>query len=201
MLRLQPNRVKAISGVEIRTGSGTDQVKKRCSIVFFTGRDCSDAYNYLRSLSITRLSSQYELVIINNSPAAIDESYLKSFSDDVKIISPQTELKFVQLCILAAQQGRGKYVVFSQGQIDEGWLGKVIDQLETMKTKIAIPEEKDYILVDRVAFLEAGSFEGLVEKKPQSYHHLLLREMNKYVDVRNKKVLALGCNNGLERLL
>ncbi len=206
MLRLQPNRVKAISGVEIRTGSGTDQVKKRCSIVFFTGRDCSDAYNYLRSLSITRLSSQYELIIINNSPVAIDESYVKSCINDVKIIRPQTELQFVQLCILAAQQAQGEYVIFSQCQIDESWLDKVIDQLEAMKAEIAIPEENNYILVNRVAFLDTGSFEGSVEKQEseppekeqQSYHHLLLAELNRHADVRGKNVLAVGCNRGFE---
>lgn len=206
MLCIEQNSVKAISDVKTRIGSGTDLVKKRCSIVLFTSRSCSNIYNYLRSLTTTRLSNQYELIIINNSSETIDESHVKSCLDDVKIIRPQTELKFVQLCILAAQQGRGKYVVFSQGPIDEGWLDKLIDQLEAMKAKIAIPEEKDYILVDRVAFLEAGSFEGFVEKKESkpsakeqhSHRHVLLRDMNKYVDIRGKNVLAVGCNTGSE---
>lgn len=209
VLCIQPNSVKATNGDEAKTGYGTDQVKKRCSIVFLTGRDCSNAYNYLRSLSTIRLSSQYELIIINNGSAAID-SYAKSCLDDVKVIRPQTGLRFVQLCILAAQQGQGEYVIFSRCQIDEAWLDKTIDQLETMKMKIAIPKEKNYILVNRVAFLDTGSFEGLVEKQEKapkskppekirlSYQHIYLAELNRLADVRGKNVLVVGCLWGLE---
>lgn len=205
VLCIQPNSVKATNGDEAKTGYGTDQVKKRCSIVFLAGRDCSNAYNYLRSLSTIRLSSQYELIIINNGSAAID-SYAKSFLDDVKVIRPQTGLRFVQLCILAAQQGQGEYVLFSRCQIDEAWLDKTIDQLETMNMKIAIPKENNYILVNRVAFLDTGSFEGLVEKqeskqpekKRLSYHHMYLAELNRLAGVRGKNVLAVGCHWGLE---
>jgi ubiquinone/menaquinone biosynthesis C-methylase UbiE len=110
------------------------------------------------------------------------------------------------LCILAAQQAKGEYVIFSQLQLDENWLDQTIDQIETLKMKIATPEEKNYILVNRMDFLDIGSFEGLAAKQEseppakeqQSHHYTLLAEMNKYTDVRGKKVLAVGCNRGLE---
>jgi ubiquinone/menaquinone biosynthesis C-methylase UbiE len=121
--------------------------------------------------------------------------------DNVKVIRPPVELKFVQLCILAAQQAKGEYVIFSQLQLDENWLDKTIGQIETLKMKIAIPEEKNYILVNRINFLDTGSFEGLVAKQEstrQTYHYSLLAELNRYADVRGKNILAVGCNRGLE---
>jgi ubiquinone/menaquinone biosynthesis C-methylase UbiE len=126
--------------------------------------------------------------------------------DNVKIVRPPLGLKFVQLCILAAQHAKGKYVIFSQLQLEESWLDKLIDQLETRDANIAIPDDKNYILVNRMDFLNIGSFEGLsakqasepLTKEQHSYHHLLLVELNKYADVRGKNVLVVGCNTGLE---
>jgi ubiquinone/menaquinone biosynthesis C-methylase UbiE len=206
MLQIQPNIIKVAHGIEVRASRETNQTQKRCSIVLFTNSSCSDINSYLHSLSTTGLANQYELVIINNSQAEIDESYARSCLDDLKIIKSPAGLKFVQLCILAAQQAKGKYVIFSQCQIDENWLDKIIDELETRKASIAIPEEKNYILVDRMDFLEAGSFERFVAKQEgepplkeqQSYHYTLLAELNRYADVRDKNVLVVGCNRGLE---
>lgn len=206
MLCTQPNSIKAISSIKARPDYAADQVKKRCSIVLFTNRDNSNVYNYLRSLSTSRLSSQYEFLIINNSQVLIDESHIKPYMDNVKIIRPPVGLKFVELCILAAQQAKGEYVIFTQLQLDENGLNKTIDQIETLKMKIATPEERNYILVNRMDFLNTGSFEGLTAKQEnepqakeqQSYHYALLSELNKYADVRGKKVLVVGCNRGLE---
>jgi len=191
VLCTQPNSIKAISSIKARPDYATDQVKKRCSIVLFINRDNLNVYNYFRSLSTSILSNKYEFLIINNSPISIDESHIKSYMDNVKVIRPQVGLKFVQLCILAAQQAKGKYVIFSQLQLDENWLDKTIDQIETLQMKIATPEEKNYILVNRMDFLDTGSFEGLAAKQEseppvkekQSYHHLLLAELNRYADV------------------
>ena len=108
MLCTQPNSIKAISSIKARPDYAADQVKKRCSIVLFTNRDNLNVYNYFRSLSTSILSNKYEFLIINNSPISIDESHIKSYMDNVKVIRPQVGLKFVQLCILAAQQAKGK---------------------------------------------------------------------------------------------
>ena len=60
--------------------------------------------------------------------------------------------------------------------------------------------------MNRMDFLEAGSFEDLTAKEeinPQikeqrSYHHILLADLNHYIDVRGKSILVVGCNWGLE---
>ena len=88
MIHVQSYNAKVINNIMTETGYGTDQIKKRCSIVLFIGTDCPDAYHYMHSLLATRLSGMYELIIINNSSVTIDESQVKSIIDDVKIIKP-----------------------------------------------------------------------------------------------------------------
>ena len=127
MLCVQPNKVKAISSVMTGTGYGEDLVKKRCSIVLFINTDCSNVYNYLHSLLATRLSERYELIIVNNSSVTIDESHVKSLINDVKIIKPPVGLNFVQLCLMAAQEAKGEYAIFSQRQLDENLLDMIIE--------------------------------------------------------------------------
>lgn len=200
------NNINAISSIKTKPDQITDIAKKRCSIVLFTNRNNLNVYNYLHSLSTSRVSGQYEVLIINNGPTLIDESYLNTYMDNVKIIRPPLGLKFIQLCLLAAQQATGKYIIFSQQQLNENRLNKLMTQLETSKAKMAIPEEKNYILVNRTDFLNTGSFEGLTakqeseqqRKEQQTYHHILLAELNRYEDVRGKSVLVVGCNRGLE---
>ncbi len=206
MLCVQPNNTKVINSVKTATGYGTDRVKKRCSIVLFIGTDCPNAYNYVHSLLATSLPGLYELIIINNSSVAIDESHIKTIIDDIKIIKPPAGLDFVQLCLLAAQEAKGEYTIFSQCQLDENLLDNVIERLENLKVKIVIPVEKNFILVNRAAFLDKGSFDRLAhkqestkqEKEQKSYHQNLLNDMRKYVDIRNQTVLDVGCNRGLE---
>ena len=72
------------------------------------------------------------------------------------------------MCIESAKQAQGEYVLFANRPIEEAQIITAMQEVESSGLNVAVsPDKKNYIIVKRKPFIEAGSIKALLQKAEQ----------------------------------
>lgn len=150
-LVVQPSNIRP----ESRRVSGS---AKKCSIVFIGADSPSEVNSYLHYLSADQLPADYELLFIEDCLPQIDPAYSESIKASIKIIKLAPDLEFNQLCIEAAKQAEGEYLLFALEPTSKEQVFVAVNQLESSRLSTAMDSEKNYLIIKKLPFLEAKGF-------------------------------------------
>jgi hypothetical protein len=140
---------------------------KTCSIVFIGAEGFSAPNSYLRHFPAEQLPTDYELFFVDPSPTHNSPQYPDSIKASIKIIKLTPGLEFEQLCMEAAKQAQGKYVLFANAPTTKEQVITAVRQLESTGINIAAAPEKNYIIVKRRPLLQTCGFKQLLRKYEQ----------------------------------
>ena len=146
----------------------SDNSGKRCSIVFVGAENPTVANSHLRYLSAEQFPTEYELLSPEGSLPKIDGLQDDTIKGRIKTLKLACGLKFDQLCVESAKQAQGEYVLFANRPIEKAQIITAIQEVESSGLNIAVsPDKKNYIIVKRKTFIEAGSIKALLQKAEQ----------------------------------
>jgi hypothetical protein len=159
--------VEKLGGIKEASQQVSGLANKKCSVVLLFTRDSSTADSYFRHLNIKELPPDYELIFIKGPQGQIN--HLKAASTvDIKIVEVAAGLKLEELCLEAARQAHGQYIIFAKGPISCKSIVGAVRGLEDMDVALHTPPEEDYIIVETSAFIEAGSFNSLAQQQREN---------------------------------
>lgn len=139
---------------------------KRCSIIFFNGGDAQKMRLCLRGLAETALSVDYEIIVVSGLCETVPTE-LRMILPSLKFITLPTGLKFERLCLEAAKQAQGEYVLFADSPVSKEQITAVVQQLESTQMYMITSPDKSCITVKRQPFLEAAGFMELLRRTEQ----------------------------------
>lgn len=134
---------------------------KTCSIVFPGAEDPEAVNQYLRCLLAEQLPPDYELLLFDDSLSPEMNGYIHSFQAHTKNISVIFDLDFDQFCTEIARQAGGEYVLFVNRPIGKTQVFLAVNQLRQTSTNAATDEERNFVIVRKHPFIDAGGFAGL----------------------------------------
>ncbi len=134
---------------------------KTCSIVFPEAEDSDSVNQYLRRLPAEQLPPDYELLLFGDSLPEKTDEYMNSLQVHTKNISVIFDLDFDQFCTEIARQAEGEYVLFVNRPIAKTQVFQAVNQLQQTSTNAAMDGERNFVIVRRQPFLDAGGFARL----------------------------------------
>lgn len=183
-------------------------LKKRCSIVVMAGEYPSLLESCLQELAEVASVAEHELLLVNDKCLDIDVDELLSIVPNLRLVTPPAESGFEQMCNQAAREASGRYLLFVNRpvKLSREMLEGFIRRLEVESSNIGMSQDKSLILVKRHFVLRFGGLKELFHKaeeqprlvKERGYHHNLIGNLSRFVQIRGKKVLVVGCAEGLE---
>lgn len=132
------------------------QPGKTCSIVFPSVEDPATMNRYLRYLSAERLPPDYELLFFDDCPPQATDGYLEFLQAQTRYISVIFDLDFDQFCAEIARQAEGEYVLFANKPIHHVQVFQAVEELRHGAINVAMDEERNFMIVKRQPFIEAG---------------------------------------------
>lgn len=131
---------------------------KKFSVVFTGSIDPAAAITHFNSRLAPELASAFELLIVNDAVSAPSEQISKI----ARYIAIPPGSAFAELCMEAARQARGEYVLFSKAVITCQRAASFVGQVQHNGTNIGSTPEEDCIVVKRTALFAAGSLNALL---------------------------------------
>jgi hypothetical protein len=182
-----------------------DGFGKKCSVVFMDADASSKVNSYLRFLPVEQLPADYELLFIGALQLQNELECSESAQTNIKFIQLEYGLGFEQLCIEAAKQASGEYILFINIPISCKRIVAAVRRLEINGMSIEAPPEEKYIIVKADAFIQAHGFGGLSQQQKKQMNdrfinkliHLVTESAAYTVDVlfaasRNRLLLEEG---------
>jgi hypothetical protein len=143
-----------------------DSVTK-CSIVFLSARDCATVNSCLRYLDTGKVPPDYELIFIKSSSNQIDFSTPSLTDPRIRFIEIAPALKLENLCLQIAEKASGRYIIFSNDRISYEIAASAVRNLEDTGDEFYAPADKNCIIAEKSAFIQAQSFRKLAQRKKE----------------------------------
>ena len=154
-----------------------DSSGKKCSIVLIGAETPPQVYSYLRCLDSRRLSADYELLFVSADQPQTGSTYPEPTKASIKFIKPGIGLGFERLCMEAAKQASGEYILFVNAPISYEKVAAAVRQIETRGLDIEAPSEEKYIIVKTAAFIQDQEFGRLSQQQQEQSNHQLMNQL------------------------
>ncbi len=154
-----------------------DGFGKKCSVVLMDAGTSSKANSYLRFLPVEQLPADYELLFVGARPLHNELEHPEAAKANIRFIKPEYDLGFEQLCIEAAKQASGAYILFVNVPISCEQIVSAVQRFEISGMSIEAPPEEKYIIVKADAFVQAGGFGRLSQLQQEQIDARIINKL------------------------